>query len=156
MIKNNVIRWVILIIGIVLAINLILFYFFPTNVPVLNFTMIRVGIIAVINKGYIAINCLWIILTIMASVSVKKNRIVLPILVMAIYLFDLVWVTSLFIADLIDNYFNLYIVPSGVVDIIVLIIFTVYFTERFKVKRQNRTSAMSHRISTGNSMEQES
>ena len=89
------------------------------------------------------------------SISKKESHCVAD-LVMAIYLFDLVWVTSLFIADLIDNYFNLYIVPSGVVDIIVLIIFTVYFTERFKVKRQNRTSAMSHRISTGNSMEQES
>lgn len=124
--------------GGISACNLLTFYFWPLLIPMANFSIIKLAFIAIAEKkyGYILIGCMLIILILTGAVSLKRNRILLPILSFAIFLGDLIHVGYLFVVDLLDGFINTIVICSGTIDIIVIVLFALYFTDRIKSIKQ--------------------
>ena len=133
-------HWTLLILGGITILNLILFYFFPESIPIINVSILKLAFVGIIEKRYIyvLISLLLCFLIIFGSISIKRGNIVLPIFVMAIYLLDFGQVIFLFVIALKEDYINSFVLLSGIIDIIVLTMFTMYFTERFKAMRQKQ------------------
>lgn len=76
-------------------------------------------------------------LILIGAISIKRNRILLPILNFAIFLGDLIHVGCLFVKDLLDGFINTVVIWSGIIDIIAIVLFALYFTGRIKSVKQN-------------------
>lgn len=109
-------------------------------IPIINVSILKLAFVGIIEKRYIyvLISLLLCFLIIFGSISIKRGNIVLPIFVMAIYLLDFGQVIFLFVIALKEDYINSFVLLSGIIDIIVLTMFTMYFTERFKAMRQKQ------------------
>ena len=131
-------QWVMLLSGGISACNLITFYFFPLIFPMANFSIIKLTFIAIAeNKyGYILISCMLTILILIGAVSIKKNRIMFPVLCFAIFMVDLIYIGCLFVEDLIDGFINTVVIWSGIIDIIAIVLFALYFMDRIKSIKQ--------------------
>ena len=136
---KKILQWVMLLSGVISTCNLLTFYFLPFIIPMANFSIIKLAFIAIAEKkyGYILIGCILIILILIGAASIKHNRILLPILSFAIFLGDLIYVGYLFVVDLLNSYINTVVILSGTIDIIIIVLFALYFTGRIKTIKQN-------------------
>lgn len=136
---KKILQWVMLLSGGISACNLLTFYFLPLIFPMANFSIIKLAFIAIAEKkyGYILISCMLTILILIGVASIKRNRILLPVLSFAVFLGDLIYVGCLFVEDLIDGFINTVVIWSGIVDIIAIVLFALYFTGRIKSIKQN-------------------
>lgn len=113
--------------------NLVVLCFFPMAIPMIvkpiNVWMLRLCFIGMIERkgGYILFSCLLIFLMIFGAKSIAKKGVLLPVLNLLIFLVDLGWVIFLFVSCLNQDYFNIHVVPSGVWDMAVIILFVVHF-----------------------------
>ena len=94
-----------------------------------NFSIIKLSYIAIAERkyGYILISCMLVILILIGAASIKRSHILLLNLSFVIFLGDLIYVGYLFILDLLNNYFNTVTICSGVVDIIIIVLFSLYW-----------------------------
>ncbi|MBD8986809.1 MAG: hypothetical protein EGR02_05785 [Clostridiales bacterium] len=136
---KKILQWVMLLSGGISACNLLAFYFLPLMFPMANVSIIKLTFIAIAEKryGYILISCMLTILIIIGAASIKRNHILLPIFSLAVYLGDLMYVGCLFVKDLISGFINTVVIWSGIVDIIAIVLFALYFTGRIKSIKQN-------------------
>ena len=125
---KKILERVMLLVGAISACNLFTLYLFPLIIPMANFSIIKLSFIAIAEKkyGYILISCMLVILILVGAASIIRNHILLLILSVVIYLGDLIHVGYLFVLDLLNSYFNTVIICSGIVDIIIIVLFSLY------------------------------
>lgn len=133
-------QWVMLLSGGISVCNLFVLYFFPSVYSfslissIVNFSVFKLNFIAISeNKyGYIVISCILIILILIGAVMVKQNRILLPVFSFAVYLGDLIHAGCLFISDLQNGFINTVVILPGIIDIMAVVLFVLYFTDRIR------------------------
>ena len=131
---EKILRWIMLLSASISACNLFVFYFFPLIFPMANFSIIKITFIAIAEKkySYILISCMLILLVYVGAISIKQNYIVLSILSFIVFLADLIHVGILFFRDLFNNYVNTIGIFSGIIDIIVIMLFSFYLVSQIK------------------------
>lgn len=136
---KKILKWVMLLIGVISICSLLIFSLWPSDIPVVNFSIFKFVIIAFIERkgGYTLISCMLIILIIAGALSIKSNRIWLLVLNFAIFVADLIQAVHLFVVDLLDGFINPVVILPSIVDIIVIVLFCLYFIGRIKSIKQN-------------------
>lgn len=137
---NKILRWTLLLSGVASAVNLLILYFFPMSIPLANFSIIKLTFIAIMERkySYILISVLLILVILSGAVSIKRNSVLFPCLNLVLFLGDLIGAGILFITDLLNGYMNTLVLPSGIVDIIVIVLSVLYFVGRIRLTKQNK------------------
>lgn len=138
----KILRWTLLVSGAISTVNLLILYFFPMLIPLANFSIIKLTFIAIVERkySYIVIGILLILLILSGSASIKRNGVLLPCLNLVLFLWDLISVGTLFITDLLNEEINTLVISSGVIDIVVIVLFILYFVGRDRLHQQNNAA----------------
>ena len=131
---RKILQWVMLLSGCTTVLNIITINFYPLILPMANLSIIKLTFIAFAEKkyGYILISLLLNILILIGVKLIKRNRILFPVLIFPIFLGDFIHVMYLFINGLMVDFINTVIIWSGIIDIIVIPLFILYFKNQVK------------------------
>lgn len=119
--------------GVLTALNLLLFQWVPTLLPMANFLILRTIIIAFVESEiwYAVIGCLLTVLIFWGARSVKRDGILISSLSMVLFLADLV--SSLVFFPSLD--IGVFCICSICVDVIVVVLFVRYFIWQIRIRR---------------------
>lgn len=137
--NRKILQWVMLISGGITAGNVLALYFFPFFIPLVNLSIIRLTFISFAEKriDYILVSCLLVLLIIWGAISVRRNRVWIPAICFAIYEVDMLYASHLFFKDWLNGYFNSTAFWSGVVDIVVVALYVLYFSRKISSIKKN-------------------
>lgn len=74
-------------------------------------------------------------LLIAGAISLKRNHMLLPTLAFAVFLVDFIQTAYIFISDLTNSDLNMMVICSGIIDMLVIALFSIYFSENVKYIR---------------------
>ncbi len=115
------------IVSIVSLVNVLVMYWFPINIPINSFSAVRLTVVAFIEKRYylILISVLICVLLFLSTLSVRRQHIVLPSLLLIYLIYDFIIVLSLLIDGLDDGYWTTYIIQT-LVSTTLIVLLCVY------------------------------
>lgn len=131
---DNVLKYSIKCLTILLAIvsavslvNVLVMYWFPINIPISSFSAVRLTVVAFIEKRYylIPVSVLICILLFLSTLSIRRQHIILPSLLLLYLIYDFIIVLSLFIDALDDGYWKIYIIRT-IISISLIVLLCVY------------------------------
>ena len=102
------------VISIISLINVVVMYWIPINIPLSSFLAVRFTFVALIEKRYyfVLVSLLICVSLLLTTISIRKQRIVLPILSLLYLICDFVIVFSLLVDGLGDGYWRTYILRT--------------------------------------------
>ena len=115
------------IVSVISLINVFVMYWFPINIPISSFSAVRLTAVAFIEKRYylILVSILICVLLFLSTISVRRQRIILPGLSLLYLIYDFAIVLPLFVDGLDDGYWRTYIVRI-IVSIALIVLLCIY------------------------------
>ena len=115
------------IVSAVSLLNVLVMYWLPIDIPISSFSAVRLTVVAFIEKKYylILVSVLICILLFLSTLSVRRQRIILPSLSLLYLIYDFGIVLSLFADGLYDGYWRTYIVRI-IVSIVPVVLLCIY------------------------------
>ena len=62
------------------------------------------------------------------AISLKRNHMLSPTLAFAVFLVDFIQTAYIFISDLTNSDLNMMVICSGIIDMLVIALFSIYFS----------------------------
>ncbi len=114
-------------VSVISLINVFVMYWFPINIPISSFSAVRFTVIAFTEKRYylILFSILICVLLFLSTISVRRQRIILPGLSLIYLIYDFAIVLPLFIDGLDDGYWRSYIIRI-IVSIVLVVLLCIY------------------------------
>ncbi len=115
------------IVSIVTIINVLIMFWFPILIPLSSFTVLRNMFIGLIEKKYylIIVSALICLLLFVSGISVRRQRILLPVMSLMYLIYDLIRVFILLIDGLGDGHWSVYIIQT-IVSIVLIVLLGAY------------------------------
>ncbi len=129
--NNKVVKHIFLLTLSFSVLNLISLHLIPFIFPVASYTFIRCMGLAIIDKqyGYTIISILVIVFLLLGIQGLKKNKISLVVIGMAVYICDLIHAGTLFVLDFFSlDYINPIALLSLFINVIILV--CLFFQEK--------------------------
>ena len=117
-------------------------YWFPDVIAVIPFSShiaIALTFVAFIEKAYwlLLISVLICVMLFLATLSIHKRRILFPVLSLIYYMCEFVTVTIMSIEDLMDRFWNTYIIFRTVIAAALVVMLCIYCYDFLKKKKRN-------------------
>lgn len=93
-------------------INVLVLYWLPINIPLSSFSIVRLAVVAFIEKRHylILVSLLICTLQFLSIIFIRREQCILPILALLYQLYDFVAVLILFVSGFSDGYWSSYII----------------------------------------------
>ena len=123
-------------------VNVLVMYWFPHLFPLSAFSAVRLMFLAFIEKRYwlIPVSILICALLFRSALSVRKRRILLPVLSLLYVAYDFVFVLRLLIDGLRDGYWKTYIVQTLVL-LALIVLLCIHGWDCLRTRAQHRPQA---------------
>ena len=113
-----------IIVSVTTFVNVIALYWIPINVPLNSFFAVRLAFVAMIESRYYLsfISLLISALLFLSAISIRRKRIILPMLTFVYIMYDYIIVWLLAIDGLHDGYWRTYIIRMSVSTILIVLL----------------------------------
>lgn len=128
------------LVGIVTFVNAIVLYWIPGWWPLSSFVAISIQMLAYIQKTYwmLLLTLMVCILLFSSAISVRKGKIVLPIVSTVYFVGEFIVILFLIFDSLHDGYWTTYIVYA-LVQVVLIVMLCLYFCSFCKKTKTNKS-----------------